>query len=99
MPPAPETHAAPVEAFIERWQKAEAAERANDQMSLAELCDLIKASHPDPAGADNELNRYIFDRAITRQKPDGSATNPKSFKRLTKSERLFTHCHSLLRSK
>jgi len=53
MPPAPATHAAPVEAFIERWQKAEAAERANYQMFLAELCDLIDAPHPDPAGADS----------------------------------------------
>lgn len=41
-------------------------------MFLTELCDVIGVAHPDPAGADNVLNRYVFDRSITRTKHDGS---------------------------
>ena len=63
-----------LENFIARWQGAETAERANYQMFLAELSVLLDVPHPDPAGADNEFNQYVFDRAITRTKPDGSAT-------------------------
>ena len=74
MPNAPEPQTEPVDAFISRWQQAEASERANYQMFLTELCDLLELPHPDPAGADNAFNKYVFDRAITRQKPDGSET-------------------------
>lgn len=61
-----------IEAFIARWAGAEAAERANYQMFLTELCDVIGVAHPDPAGADNAFNRCVFDRSITRTKHDGS---------------------------
>jgi hypothetical protein len=74
MPPAHEDSTPEVENFIARWEKAEASERANYQMFLAELADLLGVPHPDPAGADNEFNSYVFDRAITRQKPDGTST-------------------------
>ena len=63
-----------VESFINRWSKAEAAERANYQMFLTELCDLLGLDHPDPAGADNAFNAYVFDRSIERLKPDGAKT-------------------------
>ncbi len=62
-----------IEAFIARWAKAAAAERANYQMFLTELCDVLGVDHPDPAGADNTFNRYVFDRSISRTKHDGSA--------------------------
>ncbi|MFH1500033.1 MAG: DNA methyltransferase [Verrucomicrobiota bacterium] len=58
--------------FIARWSKAEAAERANYQMFLTELCDLLGVDHPDPAGADNAFNRYVFDRSIVRTKHDST---------------------------
>lgn len=63
-----------VERFIARWERAEAHERANYQMFLTELCDLLDAPHPDPSGANNASNAYVFDRAITRVKPDASST-------------------------
>ncbi|WP_308984140.1 type IIL restriction-modification enzyme MmeI [Thalassobacterium sedimentorum] len=74
MLPASQNSTPAIETFIARWEKAEAAERANYQMFLAELADLLDVPHPDPAGADNEFNQYVFDCAITRQKPDGTAT-------------------------
>lgn len=63
-----------VEAFISRWSQAEAAERANYQMFLSELCDLLEVDRPDPTGPDNAFNRYVFDRSLTRTKHDGSTT-------------------------
>ena len=36
-------------AFISRWSKASPSERANSQLFLSELCDLIGVPHPTPA--------------------------------------------------
>ncbi|MCP5547354.1 MAG: class I SAM-dependent DNA methyltransferase [Akkermansiaceae bacterium] len=63
-----------ITAFIERWQNSGAAERANYQMFLSELCDIIGVPRPDPTSPDPTKNRYVFDRAITRTHPDGSTT-------------------------
>ncbi|MEZ5413691.1 MAG: type IIL restriction-modification enzyme MmeI [Opitutaceae bacterium] len=63
-----------VDVFIDRWAKAEAAERANYQMFLSELCDVLAVPRPDPTGPDNAFNRYVFDRSITRAKHDGTTT-------------------------
>lgn len=59
-----------IETFISRWETAEAAERANYQMFLTELCDLLE--HPDPTSSSN--NTYTFEKAIAYQKPDGNST-------------------------
>lgn len=45
MPNEPEGIITTVEDFIIRWQSAEAAERANYQMFLTELCDLLDVPH------------------------------------------------------
>ena len=67
---------APIESFISRWENSGAAERANYQMFLAELCDLLGVPRPNPTSPDPEKNLYVFDRAITRVHPDGtSVTN------------------------
>ncbi len=63
-----------ITAFIFRWQTSGAAERANYQMFLSELCDVIDVPRPDPTAADTARNLYVFDRAITRAHPDGSTT-------------------------
>ena len=63
-----------ITAFISRWQSSGAAERANYQMFLSELCDVIGVPRPDPTAADTTRNLYVFDRAITRTHPDGSST-------------------------
>ncbi len=60
--------------FITRWQNSGAAERANYQMFLSELCDIIGVPRPDPTSPDPSKNRYVFDRAITRTYPDGTTT-------------------------
>lgn len=59
--------------FIDRWERSGAAERANYQMFLSELCALLEVAPPNPTTADPEKNLYVFDRAITRTNPDGTA--------------------------
>jgi hypothetical protein len=43
--------------FITRWTAREGgAERANYQMFLTELCDVLGVARPDPAGAERARN-------------------------------------------
>ncbi|MCB1275878.1 DNA methyltransferase [Prosthecobacter sp.] len=70
----PDATPAQITAFISRWESSGAAERANYQMFLSELCDVIGVPRPDPTAADTTRNLYVFDRAITRTHPDGSST-------------------------
>jgi hypothetical protein len=50
--------------FIERWQASGAAERANYQLFLSELCDLIDVPRPDPTTPNDRHNAYVFERAV-----------------------------------
>jgi len=70
----PETAPAAVTDFITRWGPSGGRERANYQMFLAELCDLLDVPRPDPALAEDIANAYVFDRSIPHHKSDGSAT-------------------------
>jgi len=58
--------------FIQRWQSSGAAERANYQLFLSELCDVLGVARPEPTRPDDEENAYVFERAVTFQNPDGS---------------------------
>jgi hypothetical protein len=62
-----------IEAFLSRWENSGASERANYQMFLSELCDILAVPRPDPTSPDPEKNLYVLDRAITRVNPDGSS--------------------------
>lgn len=55
----------PVAKFISRWSAAQAAERANYQLFLSELCDVLDVPRPDPATDDTAHNAYVFERAVT----------------------------------
>jgi hypothetical protein len=48
--------AAALEAFIGRWATSAGAERANYQLFLAELCDVLGVPRPDPSVADEAVN-------------------------------------------
>lgn len=58
--------------FIARWRDSSGSERANHQMFVAELCDLLGIGHPDPAkhGGDNA---YVFEKVVAIHEADGSA--------------------------
>src|SRR5436190_1444862 len=62
------------EAFIRRWANSGAAERANCQPFLCELCDLLGLPRPDPAGPDDGQNAYVFERAVTFTNGDGTTS-------------------------
>lgn len=61
-------------AFIHRWQNSGASERANYQLFLSELCDLLAVPRPDPTRPDDEENAYVFEPAGTFQNPDGTTS-------------------------
>ena len=63
-----------VESFVTRWSASEAAERANCQPFLAELCDLIGVPKPEPTKADNTQNAYVFERDVTFHNQDGTTS-------------------------
>jgi hypothetical protein len=60
--------------FIVRWQNSGAAERANYQLFLAELCDVLEVPRPEPTQPDDARNAYVFERAISFQNPDGTTS-------------------------
>ena len=61
------------DAFIARWTgRAGGAERANYQMFLAELCDVLGVARPDVAEASAALNDYAFERAVRPRETQGS---------------------------
>ncbi len=63
-----------VDEFIARWTQREGgAERANYQMFLSELCDVLGVDRPQPSGADRDLNDYVFERAVRSTTLDGAS--------------------------
>lgn len=63
-----------IDEFIARWTKREGgAERANYQMFLSELCDVLNVARPDPSGAERDRNDYVFERAVRSTTLDGAS--------------------------
>ena len=69
---APEPQA--VQAFIARWQDAHGKERANYQLFLTELCQLLNLPGPEPATGDLDQDTYVFERRVDIRHADGSET-------------------------
>ncbi len=63
-----------VEEFISRWTSSGAAERANYQIFLSELCDVLGVPRPDPTTADDSESAYVFERPVTFHHPDGTTS-------------------------
>jgi hypothetical protein len=63
-----------VQHFIDRWKNSGAAERANYQLFLSELCDVLGVPRPDPTTPDDAENAYVFERSVTFHYPDGSTS-------------------------
>jgi hypothetical protein len=60
--------------FIERWRNSAAAERANYQLFLSELCDFLDVPRPHPAIAENRQNQYVFEHPVTFRHANGSSS-------------------------
>lgn len=63
-----------VQEFITRWMESGAAERANYQLFLGELSDLLGVPKPQPTQADDEQNAYVFERAVIFNNGDGTTS-------------------------
>lgn len=63
-----------IHAFISRWQASGAAERANYQLFLSELCDQLTVARPNPTQADEARNDYVFERKVIFHNGDGSTS-------------------------
>ena len=65
---------APLERFIAQWEASGAAERANYQLFLTQLCDLLDVPEPEPTKPLDADNAYVFERSVTFTESDGSHT-------------------------
>jgi hypothetical protein len=71
---APTWSSASGEDFVRRWQDSAASERANYQLFLIELCEVLGLPRPDPATVEPEADRYVFERPVTFRNPDGTTS-------------------------
>jgi hypothetical protein len=62
--------AARIAAFLTKWQVSGAAERANAQLFVTELCGVLEVEPPQPSTPNESLNAYCFEKAI----PSASGT-------------------------
>jgi hypothetical protein len=63
-----------IQSFIQRWETSGAAERANYQLFLSELCDLLEVTRPEPTRPDDRDNAYVFERNVTFRHGDGTTS-------------------------
>ncbi|HEX7601680.1 MAG TPA: type IIL restriction-modification enzyme MmeI, partial [Polyangiaceae bacterium] len=63
-----------LDAFIARWQDSGAAERANKDTFLLELCDVLDVPRPSPTTGDSERDQYVFERDAKMPHPGGEIT-------------------------
>lgn len=53
-----------VENFIQRWKVSGASERADYQLFLTELCELLGVEKPKPTSANVKEAAYTFGRPV-----------------------------------
>jgi hypothetical protein len=63
-----------LDTFISKWAASGAAERANKDMFLAELCSVLGVAPPNPATGDAEKDTYVFERASSLAHEGGDTT-------------------------
>ena len=56
MPPSP------IDGFIARWSASAAAERANKDLFLTELCDALGVARPEPSTGEGDRDQYVFEK-------------------------------------
>ncbi len=59
-----------IAAFLTRWRGSGASERANYQLFLSELCDVLGVARPEPSSATSR--DYVFERDVRIVRDDGS---------------------------
>lgn len=69
------TAADAVERFIARWAAAGGSERANYQLFIGELTELLGLPRSDPARDDTRDNAYVFERRVRFRHGDGAESH------------------------
>jgi len=64
-----------IDAFIDRWSGVTGSERANYQLFISELCEVLDLPRPEPASDDTRDNAYVFERRVGFAHGDGSTSN------------------------
>lgn len=60
-----------IDAFIAKWSATGGAERANKDMFLIELCEVLDVPKPEPLRNDG-TDQYGFEYPVAMQVEDGS---------------------------
>jgi hypothetical protein len=63
-----------LESFVKKWAASGSAERANKDLFLAELCDVLEVPRPNPATGDAEEDTYVFEREAKKIHEEGPVT-------------------------
>ena len=63
-----------IDSFIEKWAASGAAERANKDSFLRDLCDVLDLPHPDPTTGDVAKDQYVFECDARLPREGGSTT-------------------------
>ncbi|MER2999188.1 class I SAM-dependent DNA methyltransferase [Pontibacter populi] len=70
----PHTAAPTIENFISRWKASGASERANYQLFLTELCELLGVEKPQPATDKVHEASYTFERPVVFDDGEGKTS-------------------------
>ena len=63
-----------LDAFIAKWVAAGPAERANKDLFLTELCDVLDIARPNPTTGDLDRDGYVFERKAKLAHEGGEST-------------------------
>jgi SAM-dependent methyltransferase len=64
-----------IASFVEYWSGREGGqERANYQLFIVALCDLLRVERPNAAEATRDRNNYVFERAVEFKEADGTVS-------------------------
>jgi len=63
-----------IPAFLDRWLTSAAAERANKDSFLNELCDVLGVPRPDPTTGDPAKDHYVFEYPVSIAHAGGKHT-------------------------
>lgn len=64
-----------VDEFITKWKRSGGNERANTQMFVTDLCELLELPKPEPAEPDTGVNDYVFERHVIKEEIGGGTSN------------------------
>ncbi len=64
-----------IEQFLARWAESGAAERANKDAFLSELCDVLDVERPRPKTGNAAVDTYVFEKDVPRARAGGASTS------------------------